>query len=55
LDREFFLGNFSLVDIAIVPRLLRAETYGALPAPSLPRLNAWLERMKARPSVKAIL
>jgi glutathione S-transferase len=44
----------SLVDIAIVPRLLRAETYGALPAPSLPRLSAWLERLKQRPSVKAI-
>lgn len=55
VKREFFLGDFSLVDIAIAPRLLRAEAYGALPAPSLPRLNAWLERMKARPSVKAIL
>ncbi len=55
IERAYFLGDFSLVDIAIVPRLLRAETYGALPAPALPRLNAWLERMKARPSVKAIL
>ena len=55
VKREFFLGDFSLVDIAIAPRLLRAEAYGALPAPSLPRLNAWLERIKARPSVKAIL
>lgn len=54
-DRAFFLGEFSLTDIAILPRLLRAETYGALPAPSLPRLGAWLERMKARPSVQAIL
>jgi glutathione S-transferase len=54
-DQAFFLGELSLTDIAIVPRLLRAETYGALPAPSLPRLGAWLERMKARPSVRAIL
>ena len=54
-DKAFFLGDLSLADIAIVPRMLRAETYGALPAPSLPRLNAWLERMKQRPSVKAIL
>jgi glutathione S-transferase len=54
-DKAFFLGDLSLADIAIVPRLLRAETYGALPAPSLPRLNAWLERMKQRPSVKTIL
>ena len=54
-DEAFFLREFSLTDIAILPRLLRAETYGALPAPALPRLGAWLERMKARPSVQAIL
>jgi glutathione S-transferase len=54
-DRSYFLGEFSLTDIAIVPRFLRMETYGALPAPSLPRVNAWLERMKARPSVRAVL
>jgi glutathione S-transferase len=54
-DKPYFIGEFSLTDIAIVPRALRMEAYGALPAPSLPRINAWLERMKARPAVKAIL
>ena len=54
-DKPYFLGEFSLTDIAIAPRALRMEAYGALPAPSLPRLNAWLERIKARPSVKQIL
>ena len=54
-DKPYFLGDFSLTDIAVVPRFLRMETYGALPAPSLPRLNAWLARMKERPSVQAIL
>lgn len=54
-NKDFFTGGFSLSDIAILPRLVRMETYGALPAPSLPRLGAWLERMKARSSVKAIL
>ena len=54
-DKSYFLGEFSLADIAIVPRALRMEAYGALPAPSLPRLNGWLERMKARPSVRAVL
>ena len=53
--KPYFLGDLSLTDIAIVPRALRMEAYGALPAPSLPRLNAWLERMKARPSVRQIL
>lgn len=54
-NKDFFTGGFSLTDIAILPRLVRMETYGAVPAPSLPRLGAWLERMKARSSVKAIL
>jgi len=54
-DKPFFLGELSLTDIAIVPRFLRMEEYGALPAPSLPRLGAWLQRMKERPSVQAIL
>lgn len=53
--KPYFLGEFSLTDIALVPRALRMEAYGALPAPALPGLNAWLERMKARPSVKQIL
>ena len=54
-DQPYFLGELSLTDIAITPRAVRMEAYGALPAPSLPRLNAWLERMKSRPSVRAIL
>ena len=54
-EKSFFLGDFSLTDIAIVPRALRMEAYGALPAPSLPHLNAWLQRIKARPSVQRIL
>ncbi len=54
-NQPYFLVDLSLTDIAILPRLLRAETYGALPAPSLPRVGGWLQRMKERPSVKAIL
>ena len=54
-DQPYFLGEFGLTDIAIIPRFLRMESYGALPAPSLPKLNAWLGRMKERPSMKAIL
>jgi glutathione S-transferase len=54
-DKPYFLGDLSLTDIAIVPRALRMEAYGALPAPALPRVNAWLERMKARPAVRQIL
>ena len=45
-EKPYFLGDFSLTDIAIIPRFLRMESYGALPAPEFPGLNAWLERMK---------
>jgi glutathione S-transferase len=54
-EGSYFLGGISLTDIDIVPRFLRIESYGALPSPSLPRLSAWLQRMKTRPSVRAIL
>jgi glutathione S-transferase len=54
-NSDYFLGELSLTDIAIVPRALRMETYGALPSPSLRRLGAWLHRMKERPSVSRLL
>jgi glutathione S-transferase len=54
-DKPYFLGELSLTDIAIVPRLLRMEEYGGLDPASSPRLAAWLQRMKDRPSVKAIM
>lgn len=54
-DKPYFLGDMSLTDIDLLPRFLRMESYGAIPTPSLPRLNAWLQKMKERPSVKAIL
>ena len=54
-DKPYFLGDLSLTDIAVIPRFLRMETYGAMPAPTLPKLSQWLERMKERSSVQAIL
>lgn len=54
-DKPYLMGDFSLLDIALVPRFIRMETYGVFPTPSLPRLGAWFQRMKERPSVKAIL
>jgi glutathione S-transferase len=54
-DKSYFLGEISLTDIDVLPRFLRMESYGALPTPSLPRIGAWLQRIKERPSVKAIL
>jgi len=47
--------DFSLVDAALLPRFTRLEGFGVLPDPSLPKLGKYLQRMKDRPSVKAVL
>jgi glutathione S-transferase len=54
-DQQYLLGDFSLVDADLIPRFTRLEGFGVLPDPSLPRLGKYLARMKARPSVKALL
>ncbi len=54
-DKAYFLGDYSLTDIAMLPRFPRLEQYGVLPNAALPKLTAWFERMKLRPSVQAIL
>jgi len=54
-DQQYLMGDFSLVDADLIPRFTRLEGFGILPDPSLPRLSKYMERMKARPSVKAIL
>ena len=54
-DKEYFLGDFSLTDVDLWPRFGRLEDYGALPTPELPRLGRWIQRMKARPSIKALV
>ena len=53
--RDYMAGEFSLLDAAHVPRIMRHVEWGVLPDPSLPLLQAWYERMKTRPSVRAIL
>ena len=50
--REWFLGEFSLVDIALTPHLRSATFMGYAPGPEHPGLSAWLERGAARPSLK---
>jgi len=53
-DKPYLAGEFSLLDAALIPRFLRMEKWavGILPNPSLPRMGAWLHRMKERPSVQ---
>ena len=53
--KEYMAGEFSLLDAAHVPRVIRHVEWGVLPDSSLPLLSAWYDRMTARPSVKVIL
>jgi len=51
--REWFLGAFSLIDIALTPHLRSAAFMGYPPDPvAHPGLTAWLARGAARPSLK---
>ena len=54
-DQDYLLGDFSLVDADLLPRFTRLEGFGVLPDGSFPRLGKYLERVKARPSVKALV
>ena len=54
-DQQYLVGDFSLADADLIPRFTRLEGFGVLPDPSLPRFTKYMERMKARPSIKAIL
>ena len=49
--REWFLGNFSLVDIALAPHLRAAAFMGYPPGPEHPALMAWIDTASARPSI----
>jgi glutathione S-transferase len=54
-NQPYLVGDFSLADAALIPRFVRLEGFGVLPDPALPGLGGYLQRMKERPSVKAIL
>ncbi len=54
-EQTYLAGDFSLLDAALIPRFLRLEGFGVLPDPSLPRVGRWLQRIKERPSVRAIM
>jgi glutathione S-transferase len=54
-DKPYLAGDFSLLDVAVIPRFLRLAVWGGLTAPDLPRLAGWLDRMKTRSSVQKII
>ena len=50
--RDWFLGDFSLVDVALTPHLRSAAFLGHPPGEKHPALSAWLARGAQRPSLK---
>jgi glutathione S-transferase len=50
--REWFLGEFSLADIALAPHLRSAAFLGHPPGDEHPALAAWLARASQRPSLR---
>ena len=54
-EKPYLAGEFSLVDADLLPRFTRLENFGVLPDPALPRLGKYMERMKARPAIQAVL
>ena len=54
-NQPYLVGDFSLVDADLITRFTRLEGFGVIPDASLPRMTQYLQRVKDRPSVKAIL
>lgn len=51
--REYFADEYSLGDISFVPPLANVERAGVAIPDDFPKLKAWWNRMKARPSFNA--
>lgn len=52
-ERSHLSGrSFGLADVALVPHVTAADFFGFGPGPERPRLDAWLERMRSRDSVR---
>jgi len=51
--REYIAGDYSLADITYIPFFTRLERYQATIDDSVPNVKDWMERLLARPVVKA--
>ena len=52
-NREYIAGDYSLADITYIPFFCRLERYQATIDDSIPHVKAWMERLLARPAVRA--
>jgi glutathione S-transferase len=51
--REYIAGDYSLADITYIPFFVRKERYKATIDNDLPHLKGWMDRLLARPLVRA--
>jgi glutathione S-transferase len=51
--REYIVDDYSLADITYIPFFVRRERYKATIDDSLPYVKAWMDRLLARPLVRA--
>ncbi len=51
--REYLVGSYSLADLTYIPFFVRQPRYGFTIDESLPNVKAWMERLLARPSLRA--
>jgi glutathione S-transferase len=54
LAQPFLVGEFSLADIAFVPRVLILGQLGVELDPSLHQVSAWMARLRERSSVRSL-
>ena len=52
-NREYIAGDYSLADITYIPFFCRLERYQATIDDSIPHVKNWMERLLARPTVRA--
>jgi glutathione S-transferase len=52
-EREYIAGDYSLADITYIPFFTRLDRYQATIDDSVPHVKAWMERLLARPTVRA--
>ena len=51
--RDYIAGDYSLADITYIPFFARLKRYQTTIDDSVPNVKAWMERLMARPTVKA--
>ena len=54
-NREYIVGEYSLADTTFIPFFTRQQRYGVSIDDSIPHVKRWMERLLARPAVRATL